>query len=68
MMLGQPGEDSFYGRGGEDIIDARDGVRDGTIQCGRNRPSGRAITDPIDPPATNCKLRTNGSPIPGLHQ
>jgi Ca2+-binding RTX toxin-like protein len=37
-MLGQPGEDRFYGNGGEDIIDARDGVRDFGIQCGKGRP------------------------------
>jgi Ca2+-binding RTX toxin-like protein len=37
-MLGQPGEDRFYGNGGEDIIDARDGVRDFFIQCGAGRP------------------------------
>ncbi|HEX5763836.1 MAG TPA: calcium-binding protein [Solirubrobacterales bacterium] len=36
-MLGQPGEDEFYGNGGEDIIDARDGVRDFVIQCGKGR-------------------------------
>ena len=35
---GQPGEDRFYGNGGEDIVDARDGVRDLSIQCGRGRP------------------------------
>jgi Ca2+-binding RTX toxin-like protein len=33
-MLGQPGRDRFYGNGGEDVIDARDGVRDLSIQCG----------------------------------
>jgi hypothetical protein len=33
-MLGQPGHDRFYGGGGEDVIDARDGVRDLFIQCG----------------------------------
>ncbi len=33
-MLGQPGVDRFYGNGGEDTIDARDGVRDEVIQCG----------------------------------
>ncbi|HET7122460.1 MAG TPA: calcium-binding protein [Solirubrobacterales bacterium] len=38
-MLGQPGEDRFYGNGGEDIIDARDGVRDFSIQCGRGHPA-----------------------------
>jgi Ca2+-binding RTX toxin-like protein len=37
-MLGQPGEDRFYGNGGEDIIDARDGVRDFSVQCGKGRP------------------------------
>jgi Ca2+-binding RTX toxin-like protein len=37
-MLGQPGEDRFYGNGGEDIIDARDGVKDFSIQCGKGRP------------------------------
>jgi Ca2+-binding RTX toxin-like protein len=36
-MLGQPGEDRFYGNGGEDIIDARDGVKDFSIQCGRGQ-------------------------------
>jgi Ca2+-binding RTX toxin-like protein len=67
VMLGQPGKDSFYGRGGDDIIDARDGVRDGAIQCGRNRPAGRAITDPFDPPPVNCAIWRHGSPVPGLH-
>jgi Ca2+-binding RTX toxin-like protein len=37
-MLGQPGEDVFIGNGGDDVIDARDGVRDKSIQCGRGRP------------------------------
>jgi Ca2+-binding RTX toxin-like protein len=37
-MLGQPGEDKFFGNGGPDVIDARDGVRDKSIQCGRGRP------------------------------
>jgi hypothetical protein len=32
--LGQPGQDELYGNGGDDIIDARDGVRDFVIQCG----------------------------------
>jgi hypothetical protein len=36
-MLGQPGRDRFFGNGGEDIIDARDGVRDFSIQCGVGR-------------------------------
>jgi Ca2+-binding RTX toxin-like protein len=37
-MLGQPGADRFYGNGGDDVIDARDGVRDFSVQCGRGRP------------------------------
>ena len=37
-MLGQPGADRFYGGGGDDTIDARDGVRDFFIQCGRGKP------------------------------
>ena len=41
-ILGQPGEDVFVGNGGDDVIDARDGVRDVSIQCGRGRPVHRA--------------------------
>jgi Ca2+-binding RTX toxin-like protein len=33
-LLGQPGKDQFFGEGGDDVIDARDGVRDFSIQCG----------------------------------
>jgi Ca2+-binding RTX toxin-like protein len=36
-MLGQPGQDRFYGGGGDDIVDARDGMRDFYIQCGPGR-------------------------------
>ncbi len=36
-LLGQPGRDRFYGNGGDDVIDARDGVRDFSIQCARGR-------------------------------
>jgi Ca2+-binding RTX toxin-like protein len=77
-MLGQPGEDSFYGNGGEDVIDARDGVRDKWIQCGRGTPaskgkratgvaSGRALTDPFDPAPFKCLAEKNGHPVPGLN-
>jgi Ca2+-binding RTX toxin-like protein len=76
-MLGQPGVDSFYGGGGEDVIDARDGVRDESIQCGRGRapkpgkpargkPSGRALTDPFDPSPALCAIAKHGHPVPGL--
>jgi Ca2+-binding RTX toxin-like protein len=77
-MLGQPGEDSFYGNGGEDVIDARDGVRDKWIQCGRGTPAkkgrpatgvaaGRALADPFDPEPFKCKAETTGHPVPGLN-
>ena len=50
-MLGQPGRDRFYGNGGDDVIDARDGVRDFSIQCGigtpaRRKPGGKGFTKP----------------------
>jgi Ca2+-binding RTX toxin-like protein len=38
-MLGQPGKDIFIGNGGDDVIDARDGVKDDSIQCGRGHPA-----------------------------
>jgi len=76
-MLGQPGEDSFYGGGGEDVIDARDGVRDESIQCGRGhalkrgRPivgqaAGRALTDAFDPAPALCAFSKHGHPVDGL--
>jgi Ca2+-binding RTX toxin-like protein len=36
-MLGQPGQDIFIGNGGGDTIDARDGVRDLSIDCGHGK-------------------------------
>jgi Ca2+-binding RTX toxin-like protein len=50
-MLGQPGQDVFFGNGGDDVIDARDGVRDFSIQCGPGhpaeaRPHGKGTTKP----------------------
>ena len=55
-MLGQPGEDVFVGNGGDDVIDARDGVRDDSIQCGRGRPprpkpGGKGLTAGTGRPA-----------------
>jgi Ca2+-binding RTX toxin-like protein len=66
-MLGQPGRDRFYGGGGDDIVDARDGVRDFFIQCGRSEPAGRALTDSFDPPTVACAARKHGTPVPGLN-
>jgi Ca2+-binding RTX toxin-like protein len=77
-VLGQPGRDRFYGGGGDDVIDARDGVRDFSIQCGRGkapkpgkpirgRPAGRALTDPFDPGTVLCGISKHGRPIAGLN-
>jgi Ca2+-binding RTX toxin-like protein len=38
-ILGQPGKDIFIGNGGDDVIDARDGLADDSIQCGRGHPA-----------------------------
>jgi Ca2+-binding RTX toxin-like protein len=76
-MLGQPGADRFYGGGGEDVIDARDGTRDFSIQCGRGTvasrtgvvhgtPAGRALTDPFDPAPVLCEVTKHGHPVDGL--
>jgi Ca2+-binding RTX toxin-like protein len=62
-LLGQPGRDRFYGGGGKDVIDARDGDRDLAIQCGRRgRPEGVALVDPGDPAPTACARRRVGRP------
>ncbi len=76
-MLGQPGADRFYGGGGDDVIDARDGTRDFSIQCGRGGPArpgrpvrgtsaGRALTDPFDPATILCDISKHGKPVDGL--
>jgi Ca2+-binding RTX toxin-like protein len=76
-MLGQPGSDRFYGNGGEDVIDARDGVHDEYIQCGPGKPpkpgkpptgpsTGRALTDPFDPAPVKCATVVHGHPVPEL--
>lgn len=82
-ILGQPGEDVFIGNGGDDVIDARDGDRDFSIQCGRGKPprkkngkgttkptgkpAGRALTDSFDPEPFNCATVKHGNPVPGLN-
>jgi Ca2+-binding RTX toxin-like protein len=76
-ILGQPGADWFYGGGGDDVIDARDGTRDFSIQCGGGGPTkpgrpirgtsaGRALTDPFDPGTSLCAITKHGHPIDGL--
>ena len=44
-ILGQPGDDRIYGGGGEDVLDARDGVRDEVVQCapGPQTSAGRHL-------------------------
>ncbi len=77
-ILGQPGADRFYGGGGEDVIDARDGVRDFSIQCGRGhvptkkdkpirgKAAGRSLSDPFDPAPALCAISKHGQPVDGL--
>jgi Ca2+-binding RTX toxin-like protein len=69
LLLGQPGVDSFFGRGGDDTIVAADGVKDWYIQCGNaGHPEGRAIVDGIDPKAVDCATVGDGTPVAGLHK
>jgi len=76
-ILGQPGADWFYGGGGDDVIDARDGTRDFSVQCGGGGPTrpgrpirgtseGRALTDPFDPRTSLCAITKHGHPVDGL--
>jgi hypothetical protein len=66
-MLGQPGVDSFFGRGGKDVIVAADGVKDWYIQCGnKGDPEGIAIVDSIDPEPKDCAKVVTGSTVQGL--
>ncbi len=67
VMLGQPGVDSFFGRGGKDVIVAADGVKDWYIQCGnKGHPEGIAIVDSIDPEPKDCAKVVTGSTVQGL--
>jgi Ca2+-binding RTX toxin-like protein len=67
VMLGQPGVDSFFGRGGNDVIVAADGVKDWYIQCGRTgHAEGVAIVDSIDPEAKDCAKVVEGGTVAGL--
>ena len=75
-MLGQPGDDRFFGGGGDDVIDARDGVRDDLDPVRpRSAPKGRAnrprqarpaapLTDPFDPAPVLCAHRQARPPGP----
>ena len=59
-MLGQPGRDVFIGNGGDDMIDARDGVRDYSIQCARGHPRPRRPGD--ETPQTHPPIPATGHP------
>jgi Ca2+-binding RTX toxin-like protein len=76
-ILGQPGVDRIYGGGGNDVLDARDGVRDEAIQCApgsqivkganlRAGSNGHAFIDPFDPLPVSCGETTIGHPVKGL--
>ncbi|MBS1889471.1 MAG: hypothetical protein JSU06_20015 [Actinobacteria bacterium] len=69
VMIGQPGVDSFFGRGGNDVIVATDSVRDWYIQCGeKGRPEGTAIVDKIDPEPQDCAKVIVSKPTAGLNK
>ena len=61
-MLGQPGQDRFYGNGGEDIVDARDGVRDFSIQCGKGHPAEVVKTKGRGGKAETHEIPATGTP------
>ena len=52
-FLGQKGADTFLGKGGKNYIDARDGERDTTINCGGGGKN-TVLTDKSDPKPKNC--------------
>jgi Ca2+-binding RTX toxin-like protein len=69
VMLGQPGVDSFFGRGGNDVIVAVDSVKDWYIQCGeKGHPEGTAIIDTVDPEPQDCAKVKVAKPTAGLNK
>jgi Ca2+-binding RTX toxin-like protein len=52
LIHGQPGQDRFFGLGGDDTISAEDGEADFYISCGGGRDE--LFSDPIDPPGRGC--------------
>lgn len=70
-LLGQPGQDIFYGGGGNDTINALDKVEDFVIDCGRpnrrTKRAGTALVDSRDPASSSCRKERGGRSTPGLH-
>lgn len=53
-LFGQKGHDRMFGGAQNDVLLAKDGIRDPKLQCGPGKRQ-RAITDPRDPRPSNCR-------------